>query len=119
MLAAGAELGFQLHARVRAVRCDDEQAGVSTPEQLVVEALTVDDDVGEPAPVDVSGFDVALEAHDATSEPACGVRRGLGSEALDGLRRVMGLGCVDAEQPDRVRRAVGESDDDGVTVDRL
>jgi hypothetical protein len=119
MLPASGQLSLQLHPCMRAVWRDDEQAGVAPPEEVVVEALAVNDDVGEPAPVDVSCFNVTLEANHTPGETPRGVRRGFRSEALDGLGGVMRLWRVDAEQADGVGRAVAERDNHGVAVDRF
>ena len=52
------------------------------------------------------------------SEPRLRVRRSLrGPKHCTGLRGSTSLGRVDAEEPDRLARAVGERDDDGVAVD--
>ena len=84
-------------AGVRVVGLDHEEARVTLGEQLVVEAVAVDVDVGEAAPVDVVGLDVVLEPDDPAREPALRVRGRLRSEAFHRLRRVVRLGRVDAE----------------------
>src|SRR5262249_12040714 len=97
---------------------DDERTGGAAPEQAAVEALAVDDDVGEAPAVAVASLDVALELHGPSAQVRVRVRRGFGPEALDGLPRMMRLGRVDAEQPDGVGR-VTPGDGDRVAVDHV
>jgi hypothetical protein len=70
---------------------DHEQPREPAPQQLVVEAVPIDDHVREPAVIDVTRLDITFEANGPPGEPRRRVGRGLGAEALDALRGVMRL----------------------------
>ena len=91
---------------------------VALLEELVVEPVSVDVDVGEMTAVDVVGLDVVLESHDLPCEPAGRVRRRFRPEALHRLGRVVRLRRINAKQADRVA-VVAVCDDDRVTVEDL
>jgi len=113
------ELGREQVSGMSPVGLDHEQSREAAAQQLVVEAVTVDDHIGEPPAVDVPRFHVALQTHEASGEPRGRVRGGLRTEALDTLRGVMRLGCVDAQDSDGVGASVRERDHDGVAIERL
>src|SRR3954447_17684893 len=98
-------------ARVGVIGLDDEQARVALAQELLLEVRTVQIHVGEPAAVDVVALDVVLQAHELPEEPPRAVRRRLRAVALDRLRGMVRLRGVDAEEPDRLRRAVALHDD--------
>src|SRR5581483_8635480 len=113
---AGGQLLAQHGPGVGAVGRDDQQPGVALGEELVVEPVAVEVDVGQEAAVAVPALPVEAQPDGPAQEPSAGVGGGVGAEAADRPMRVDGLGRVDTEQADPLPMA-GPGDVDGVAVD--
>ncbi len=94
MRSPGVELGGEQVTRVQVVGWDHEKARVATRHEHVVEPVPVHSEVRESPAVDIAAHDVGLESHDAFEQVLGGERTCFGPEALDPLRRVLGLRCI-------------------------
>ena len=88
--------------------------------RLTKQAVVRPEQVGQEAPVDVAGLDVAQQPHRGAHRYELGeVRRRLRPEALDRAVRLLRLGRVDADEPDPLDPAARQPDVQRVAVDQL
>jgi hypothetical protein len=102
---------------VRAVRRDDEKPSVTQLQQAVVEAVAVEDDVGEQPAVLVTLLGIELQHHPPAGEVRLGIRARGVAEALHRLARIDHLGRVDPEQADLLDAPSREAHDNSVAID--
>lgn len=113
-MGARVEFRAQLDPTEATVRWDDEQPGVAETEQLVVVAVSVEDNVREQAAVLIAPDLVEHERDGLTHQSGRGVPRRRDTETV--RRAVVDFRGVDTEKPHPLR-ATRSGDVDGVAVD--